>query len=169
MRVSEAIAKRRSVREYLDKPVPEDVLMRVMEAARLAPSAKNRQEWRFIVVRDKEIRRKVVQATNDQVFVGTAPIILVFCATEDTYTMRCGQKGGPIDASIAFSYVTLAAMEEGLGTCWIGSFYEDKLKPVLGIPAEARIIGLTPLGYPAEEPAAKSRKPFGEVVSFDRW
>ena len=169
MNVFEAIKKRRSIRSYQPRQIPDDVLNRVMEAARLAPSAKNRQEWRFIVVRDADTRRRIVEATNNQVFAGTAPVILVFCATEDEYVMRCGQKGGPIDVSIAFSYVTLQAVEEGLGTCWIGSFYEDKLKDILGIPDGARVIGITPLGYPAEEPAAKPRRQIDEVVSFDKW
>jgi nitroreductase len=169
MDVHEAIRKRRSIREYRDTPVPEDVLRRVMDAARLAPSAKNRQEWRFIVVRDPAVKRKVVEATNNQVFAGTAPLILVFCSTEDEYTMKNGQKGGPVDASIALSYVTLAATEEGLGTCWLGSYSEEKVKKALDIPKRARVVGMTPLGYPAEDPPARTRKRFEEVVSFDRW
>jgi len=169
MDVHEAIRKRRSIREYRDTAVPEDVLRRVLEAARLAPSARNRQEWRFIVVRDPAMKRKVVQATNNQVFAGTAPIILVFCYTGGEAPMRNGQPAGPVDTSIALSYVTLAALEEGLGTCWLGSYDEKKMKKALGIPKGARILGMTPLGYPAEQPDARSRKKFEEVVSFDKW
>jgi len=169
MEVFEAIKKRRSVRSYLSKTIPEIILNRILDSARLAPSAKNRQEWRFIVVRDPEIRRRVVESTNDQVFAASAPVILVFCSTEDEYVMRCGQKGSTVDASIALSYVTLAAIAEGLGTCWIGSFYEDKLREVLGVPAGARIVAISPLGYPAEEPPANPRKQMMEVVSYDKW
>jgi nitroreductase len=169
MDVKEAILRRRSIRAYVSKPVPEDVLNRVLDAARLAPSAKNRQEWRFIVVREAEARKRVVDATNNQLFVGAAPVILVFCATEGDYVMRCGQNGGTVDTSIALSYVTLAAVEEGLGTCWVGSFYEDKMKAALGIPAGARVVAVTPLGYPAEDPPARGRRAMKEVVSFDKW
>lgn len=169
MDVKEAIRRRRSVRAYLPKPVPEDVLNRILDSARLAPSARNRQEWRFIVVRDPEMRAKVVGATNNQVFVGTAPVILVFCATEGDDLMRCGQNCGTVDTSIAMSYVTLAAVEEGLATCWVGSFYEDKMKSALGIPEKPRVVAISPLGYPAEDPPARDRKAAGEVVLFDKW
>ena len=169
MDVKEAILRRRSIRAYISKPIPRDVLDRVMDAARLAPSAKNRQEWRFIVVQDAEVRKRIVEATNNQQFVGASPVILVICATEKDYVMRCGQNGGTVDASIAMSYITLAAVEEGLGTCWVGSFYEDKMKAALGIPGQARVVAITPLGYPAEDPPARGRRALNEVVSYDRW
>jgi len=169
MNVYEAIEKRRSIRAYENKAVPEDVLKRVLEAARLAPSATNRQEWRFIVVKDPAKRKLLVGAANNQQFVGTAPVVLAFCATEDEHVMACGQKASSIDVSIALSYVTLAAVSEGLGTCWLGAFQEGAVKEVLGIPAKVRVVALSPLGYPAEEPEARSRKKFEEVVSFDGW
>jgi nitroreductase len=169
MDVYGAIKDRRSVRAYKPAPIPGDMLRRVLDAGRLAPSAKNRQEWRFIVVQDPAVKERVVEATNRQDFAGTAPVMLVFCSTEDDYTMRCGQKGSSVDTSIALAYVTLAAVAEGLGTCWLGSYYEDKVKEALGIPPEARVVGMTPLGYPADEPAVKGRKSFEEVVSFNGW
>jgi len=169
MDVKEAIIRRRSIRAFVSKPIPEDVLNRLLDAARMAPSAKNRQEWRFIVVCDAEARKRVVEATNNQLFVGAALVILVFCANEKDYVMRCGQNGGTVDLSIALSYVTLAAVEEGLGTCWVGSFYEDKMKAALGIPDQARVVAITPLGYPAEDPPARGRKSLREVVSYDKW
>lgn len=169
MDVYEAIRKRRSIRAYQDKPVPEDVLKRVLEAARLAPSATNRQLWRFIAVRDAGKRKALATAANNQEFLGQAAVALAFCATEDEHVMACGQKASTVDVSIALSYVTLAAVAEGLGTCWLGAFKEDEVKKVLGIPANARVIALSPLGYPAENPAARKRKDFAEVVSFDGW
>ena len=169
MEVYEAIKKRRSIRAYEDKPVPEDVLRRVLDAARLAPSARNRQEWRFVAVRDVDKRKRLVEAANGQKFVGEAPVVLAFCATEDKDVMSCGQKAGSIDLSIAMSYVTLAAVSEGLGTCWLGAYSEDKVKRVLGVPAAAKVVAMSPLGYPAEEPKARSRKGFDEVVSFEGW
>jgi nitroreductase len=169
MDVHAAIAARRSIRAYRDRGVPEDVLRRVLEAARLAPSARNRQEWRFIVVRDEAKRRALAAASKGQDFVAGAPVCLAFCANEDQYVMSCGQKAGPVDTSIALAYVTLAAVAEGLGTCWLGAFHEDQVKDILGVPAGARVVGMMCLGYPAESPTARPRKPFDEVVRFEKW
>jgi len=167
--VYEAIRSRRSIRGYRDRPVPEDVLRRVLEAARRAPSARNRQEWRFLAARDPGVRQALAGAVRGNTFVGQAPVILAFCATEDTDVMSCGQKAGPIDVSIALAFVTLAAVAEGLGTCWLGSFEEAKVKAILGVPDGARVVAMTPLGWPAETPDAKPRKAFDEVVRFDHW
>jgi len=169
MNVMEAIKKRRSIRSYKSKDVPEDVLRRVLDAARLAPSARNRQEWRFVVVRDAATREKLAGAAKGQSFVASAPVVLAFCATEGNDVMACGQTTGSVDTSIALSYLTLAAVEEGLGTCWLGAFYEDQVKQILKVPAHARVVALSPLGYPAEHPAARGRKDFEEVVSFESW
>ncbi len=169
MDVYEAIKKRRSIRAYQDRPIPEDVLARVLEAARLAPSAKNRQVWKFIVVKDAEQRKRLTAATNDKPFVGQAPVIMAFCAGDLDYEMACGVKGSIVDASIAQAYFTLAATAEGLGTCWIGSFFEDKARAVLGLPEGMKVVGLCPIGYAAEDPAPKYRKDSGEVISVDRW
>lgn len=169
MNVAEAIKKRRSIRSYKDKEIPDDVLHRVLEAARLAPSARNRQEWKFIVVRDAALRKKLAVAAKGQSFVASAPVVLAFCATEDKDVMACGQKTGSVDTSIAMSYVTLAAVEEGLGTCWLGAFVEEEVKKLLGVPAHARVVAMSPLGYPAEHPATRGRKDFDKVVSFESW
>jgi nitroreductase len=169
MDIYEAIRARRSIRSYKTDAIPEDKLNRVLEAARLAPSARNRQEWKFVVVRDAGARQELVDACNGQAFVAQAPVVLVMCSTENKDVMRCGQKTGTVDLSIALSYATLAATAEGLGTCWLGSYLEDKVKSVLGIPAEAMVVAVSPLGIPAESPAARSRKPASEVVSHDRW
>ena len=90
MRVFEAIRKRRSVRGYLDKPIPEDALVRILEAGRLAPSAKNRQEWRFIIVKNPKVRKMLAKAANDQSFVGQAPVVIVACGIDDGYLWLWG-------------------------------------------------------------------------------
>lgn len=171
MNVSEAIRLRRSVRGYLDKPVEEEKLQRVLEAGRRAPSAKNMQEWRFIVVRDAATRRKLVEVAKGQAHVGEAPVVIVACGTITDYVMTCGQLTYPIDVSIALDHMTLQAVEEGLGTCWIGAFYEDQAKKLFGIPAEMRIVALMPLGYPATVGPAqeKPRKALSEIVSYEKW
>ncbi len=168
MDVHKAIKARRSIRSYTGDQVPQDVLERVLEAARLAPSARNRQEWRFIVITDREKIARLAEAANGQSFVAEAPVLLAFCATR-MHVMGCGVDAGIVDTSIPFSYVTLAAVAEGLGTCWLGAFKQDEVRNLLGAPEDVLVVGITPLGYPAEVPAPTSRKSSEEVVSFGGW
>ena len=170
MNVSEAIRKRCSVRSFLDKPIEEDVLRSVLEAGRLAPSAKNRQEPRFIVVKDPKLRSKLGEAAKGQSFVGKAPVVLVACAFDDGYVMTCGQLSYPIDVAIALDHISLAAVEHGLGTCWIGAFYEDNVKEILGIPEHIRVVQLMPVGYPTIQTIKeKNRLPMNEIIKQDCW
>lgn len=170
MDVCDAITIRKSVRAYLDKPVEEEKLNAVLEAARLAPSASNRQEWRFVIVRDKEVRSKVAMAAGQQMFVAQAPVIIAACAETDGHLMTCGEACYPIDVAIALDHLTLRAVELGLGTCWIGKFNADEVKKILGIPDEIKVVQLMPLGYPVEPDAVqKKRRAFAEIVKFDRW
>ena len=169
MDVRQAIRTRRSIRRYANKPVEEAKLDRVLEAARLAPSANNRQERRFIVVRDAQTRKKLAAAACGQSFVGTAPMVIAACATESSHVMSCGQHAYTVDVTIAVDHMTLQAVEEGLGTCWIGAFYEKEVKRVLGIPDTVRVVSLLPLGYPEQVPAPTPRKPRETLVAFDKW
>jgi nitroreductase len=169
MNVQSAINERRSIRAYRDTPIEQEKLNLVLEAARLAPSARNRQEWKFIVVSDQETREKLVQAANGREFIGEAPLIIAACATEAEYVMSCGQLAGSVDTSIAFSFLILQAHELGLGTCWLGAYNETRVKEILGIPAHVRVVAMTPLGYPAETPEAKPRKSRDEIISYDRY
>ncbi|HOJ12605.1 MAG TPA: nitroreductase family protein [Clostridiales bacterium] len=169
MDVMAAIQGRRSIRNYSTREVEEEKLNRVLEAARLAPSANNRQNWRFIVVRDEELRKKMTEASFGQQFVGGAPVVIVACGTDPSGVMRCGQYRYTIDLSIAVSYMTLEAYEQGLGTCWIGSFDEGMVKKLLNIPDTVRAVAITPLGYPAESPAPRPRKSLSEIVCYDKY
>ena len=169
MDVFDAITERRSIRAYKPDPVPEDKLNRILEAARLAPSAKNRQPWKFIVVKDPTIRQALVPACKEQQFVGEAPVVIVGVAETTDYVLTCGIPAHIIDIAIAMTQITLQAMEEGLGTCWIGAFYQDEVKKILGIPPDKQVVELMTLGYPAESPAPRSRKSFEEVFLFDRY
>lgn len=169
MALMEQIRKRYSVRSYLDRPVEKEKLDTVLEAARLAPSASNVQEWRFVVVQDAETRKKIVPAANNQTFVGEAPVVIACCATNIEKVMRCGQIAYPIDVAIAIEHMALQAVEEGLGTCWIGSFYEDQVKDILGIPEDVRVVELLTLGYPADKPKPKSRVPVEKIACYDKW
>lgn len=169
MDVMEAIKARRSIRSYLDKPVEEEKLKRILEAGRLAPSASNRQEWRYIVVKDKAMREKLMLAAKGQKFVLEAPVVLVACAVTDEHKMTCGQLCYPIDTAISLDHISLKAVEEGLGTCWIGAFYEDQVKKILSIPDEVRVVELMILGYPKIFPAPTSRKNLEEIVKYEKW
>lgn len=170
MNVMDAVKLRKSVRAFLDKPVEEEKLNAVLEAGRLAPSASNRQEWRFVIVSDPVTRKKLGEAAGGQAFVEEAPVVIVACAQTDGHVMRCGQLSYPIDVAIALDHITLAAVEQGLGTCWIGLFDEQKVKDILGIPEQIRVVELMPLGYPAD-PSVKFKKrlPLSEIVKYERW
>jgi len=169
MNVSEAIRKRYSVRSYQNRPVEEDKLQRVLEAARLAPSANNKQEWRFVVVQDAQTRKKLSEIARGQRFVAEAPVVIAACAVTDNHVMTCGQLCYPIDVAISIDHLTLQAVEEGLGTCWIGAFFEDRAKELLGIPEAVRIVDLVTLGYPADEWRPKSRLPLDQIVMKEKW
>jgi len=170
MDVYEAIKTRKSVRSYESRQVPDEVLIRILNAARRAPSANNSQEWRFVVVRNAETRRQIARAACRQSFVGEAPVVLVCCAKDNRHVMTCGQASYPIDAAIAIDHITLCAAAEGLGTCWIGAFYEDEVKQILGIPPAIRVVALLPLGYPQDpKPVRKLRLSLERIVSYEGW
>jgi nitroreductase len=169
MDLYEVIKSRYSVRSYLNKPVEQEKLDRILDAARLAPSGSNRQPWKFVVVRDAETRKKLVPACSNQEFVGQAPVVIAGVGLMPDRIMSCGVPGDPVDVAIALEHVALAATAEGLGTCWIGSFHQDQIRTLLGIPANAKVIEVMTLGYPADHPRPKTRKPMKELVCYDQW
>jgi len=167
MNVVEAIEKRRSVRVYQNKPLPEEKLRKVLEAARLAPSARNSQSCKFIVVKDEGLRKRLAKEATRHSFIGDAPVIIVAVSLDPDYVMPGGIPAHPVDIAIAVDHMTLAAVEEELGTCWIGAFYQDQVKQILSIPEKYKVVVLLPLGYPAEGPKRKVRKPLKELVCYD--
>jgi nitroreductase len=167
MEVKEAIRARHAVRDYEERPVPEDKLLRVLEAARLAPSASNRQRWKFVVVRDSERRRALSRAAGGQVHLMKAPVVIVAVATYPEYMMRCGVPAYAVDLAIAVDHMTLAAVDEGLGTCWVGAFSQDEAQAAVGVPQNYRIVALLPLGFPKEENRPKLRKSLDEIVCYE--
>jgi nitroreductase len=170
MDVMEAIRSRKSVRSYLDRPVDGATLGRVMEAARLAPSARNDQEWRFIAVRDKDMRERIAVEAARQPFIAKAAVLLACCAQSDGRLMRCGQPAYPIDVAIAMDHLSLAAAAEGLGTCWIGAFDEEMVKKFLGIPPAVHVVQLMPLGWPVDPaPISKRRLSMDEILRMEKW
>jgi nitroreductase len=169
MDVLEAIQSRRSIRAYDPLDVEENKLTRILESGRLSPSASNRQERRFIVIRDAKKRKLLSEAARNQKFVAVAPVVIAACSVEKEYVMSCGQLAYPIDTAIAVDHMTLAAVEEGLGTCWIGAFDEKKVKEILNIPSYVRVVVLLTLGYPSEIPRPTPRKSLSEIVMWEKW
>lgn len=160
------VKKRHSHRQYKPDPVPEDVLNRFLEAGRLAPSARNDQDWTFWVQKlDDTNKDAAIAAAKGQKFVGQAPL-LIGIATSGKRNMTCGQPAGTINASIALSFMLLQAAEDDLGTCWLGAFLQDEMKEFFGIPADLDLVAVTPLGYPADTPDARPRKSLDEIAHF---
>ncbi len=170
MDVYEAMRARRSVRAFRAEAVEDETLDRIFEAVRLAPSARNRQEWRFVIARDALLRERLAGEAAGQPFVGEAAAVIACCAQTDGHLMRCGQPAYTVDVAIAVDHLTLAAAAEGLGTCWIGSFDEGIVKRILGIPPEIRVVQLLALGKPrGDGPSAKNRLKLSEILHYERW
>lgn len=169
MSVMDAIRARKSVRGFQEKSVEDEKLNIVLEAARLAPSARNLQEWRFVVVRDPETKKRFSEVSG-QAQLAEADVVIVACAESDGRVMGVGQKCYPIDVAIALDHLTLAAVALGLGTCWIGGINGQNVKQILGIPDDIHLVGLMCLGYPADpSPVEKSRFPMEKIVKYERW
>ncbi|MCW4005457.1 MAG: nitroreductase family protein [Candidatus Bathyarchaeota archaeon] len=170
MDVFEAVQARRSIRSYQDKPVEEEQLQKLLEAARLSPSAVNRQPCEFIVIQAPEAKQRMQQAYPKNWFF-TAPLIIVACADpQKAWQKKDNEEIWKIDAAIALQSLVLTATAQGLGTCWVCAFDEEKTKEILGIPSNIKVVAMTPVGYPAEEKGAiTDRKPVSEMVHYNRW
>jgi nitroreductase len=168
--VYEAIVTRKSIRSFYEREISDEVISRIFEAVRLAPSASNRQEWRFVVARDPELRKQLAQACRGQTHFAQAAALIACCAETDGHVMTCGEACYPIDVSIAVDHLTLCATAEGLGTCWIGAFHQDQVKEILGIPPQIRVVAMLALGHPTDaSPAEKRRLPLETIVRYDGW
>ncbi|MBC7092328.1 MAG: nitroreductase family protein [Nitrososphaeria archaeon] len=145
MDVFEAIQKRRSVRKYLDKEVPMELILKVLEAGRLAPSAHNSQPWHYIIVTDPEKRKKIAESGKWAGFLKNTPVVIVGCGDPEA-----SPNWYMVDVTISMQNMVLEATELGLGTCWVGSFDQDTVKKLLNIPEKYKVVALLALGYPAE-------------------
>lgn len=168
--IFDAIRTRRSIRRYKAQPVEQKKLDQVLEAGRLAPSAKNLQPWHFILVTSEELRRALRAAYAADWFV-EAPAILVACGDPSGAWRRMdGEEYWKVDVSIAMQNMVLAAWDLGLGTCWIGAFDEEAAKRVLKVPDGVRVLAMTPIGYPDEEKGeVKNRKALEGILHRETW
>ena len=173
MEFYEVIKTRRSFRSYKPDTPDQGTVNRLLEAVRTAPSGSNRQPWKFVLVTDPALRKRLVAACGNQRFVGEAPIVAVACGYDIEYNRGgyMGDKAFLVDLSIAFTHLILAARAEGLGTCWIGDFENEEVKEILGVPEDWQIVAVTPLGYPRGEAfeGTDRRKPLREITSLDRF
>ncbi len=168
--LAEAIARRRSIRQFKPTAVPEEHLEAMLEAAVLAPSAGNRQPWRFLVIRNPELRQRLAAAAHGQKFVAAAPVALVVCADLPRTESRYGQRGRELyalqDTAAAIQNLLLTAVAYGYGTCWVGAFDEEQAAAVLELPPSLRPVAIIPIGVPAASPRAPGRLPLEEVVEY---
>lgn len=171
MELYEAIAARRSVRKYTDTPVEPEKIARILEAGRLAPSWKNRQCWRFVLLSDAEKRQMLgTLIDNPSVECYTnAPYVLVLCADSTDSGSSGGKEYYLVDCGICMAQIALAATAEGLGTCWVGYFPENPVRSLVGAPMDTRIVAITPIGYAAEAPEARPRQPLSQLVFAEGW
>ncbi|MFH0897089.1 MAG: nitroreductase family protein [Candidatus Bathyarchaeota archaeon] len=182
MAFMDLVMKRRSIRKYKLDPIPEDELRYVLEAARMAPSWGNRQCWKYIIVIDEALRKKIIErafplpppaegrSIRPRDWVAQAPIIIVGCADPAKSGNKEEKQYYLLDMGISMEHLMLAAAERGLGTCWIGGgFDENVVKEALGIPKEIRVVALTPLGYPDEITEPRPRNTLVEITNRNHW
>jgi len=162
MGILDTIKDRRSIRTYKSEHIPQEKLEKLLEAARLAPSAANRQNWKFIVVENEQVKKQLATACNNQAFVGTASHIIAGIGD-------LSQKWHQVDLAIALEHIVLEAVELGLGTCWIGAFNEDEVKRLLRIPQDKKVVALLTVGIPDESPTARPRKTLEEIVYYNEY
>ena len=164
MEFLELVKRRYSCRNYQSKPVEQGKLDYIMECVRLAPSAVNRQPWRFRIVSSEEGRKKLCQCYSREWFT-TAPVIIIASILHDEEWVRSdGKHHGDIDIAIAVEHLCLAAAEQGVGTCWVCNFDAKLCKSLFELPDNEEAAVLIPLGYPADELREKNRKPISEII-----
>ena len=166
MDVMKAIKERRSIRKYRPTPVEAEKLEKIAEAFRLAPSARNGQSWKLLIVRDQAVKDKMREASPAKAeMISQAPVVLAgVCSTQNV--MSNSHRVDSIDVSIALSFAMLEAQELGLGTCWICNYTEPEMKAALGLPDDMSVVSIMSLGYADEAPEARPRKPMEEIVRY---
>ncbi|WP_407308929.1 nitroreductase family protein [Desulfosporosinus sp. SB140] len=172
---------RRSIRKYLDKPVDDELIMQLLESARLAPSGDNTQPWHFIIVKSELKRQKLVEVSNNQKWMLTAPVFIVCVADirsriTDNVQMSLNEDSPQLelkqiirDTSIAIEHVVLEANNLGLGTCWVAWFTQEEIRPILNIPADKYVVCILTLGYASESPKDRPRKKLEEMMHYESW
>ena len=171
MELLEAINGRRSIRAFKTQDVEEATVMKLIEAARWAPSAGNIQPWRFVIVRKPPVKKALAKAALNQAHVEEAPVVIVVCADEKRSSMGYGIRGKLLyclqETAAATQNILLTAYSLGLGACWIGAFNEDEAKKAVNAPEEIRPVAIIPVGYANEAPSQRSRRPLSQIMHYD--
>ena len=158
MRFIELVEKRCSVRNYSDKPLSDDIIQSIMENIRLAPSAKNLQQWYFYWVLEENLKKELSAAAKGQKFVQECAAVLVGVGQQPEYLMTCGYPAYIIDLSIAMEHAALSAAEMGIGTCWIGAYYRDEVKKILHLPHNEEPVQMMTFGYPVNDSIPEKKR-----------
>jgi nitroreductase len=173
MNTLEAINSRRSIRKYLDKPVEFEKLTTIMDAAIRAPSAGNLQDWRFVLVTDRQLIKQVASYSIEQYWIQTAPALIIVCAIPEKHEMYYGLRGKRLyniqDCAASIQNILLVSTDLGLGSCWIGAFEEEKIRALFAIPADVRPQAIISLGYSDETPKDRQLVPIENMVFFNRY
>lgn len=171
MEVFEAIKTRRSIRAFTNEEVSEEEVRKLIDAARQAPSAGNIQPWEFVIVRDPRRKHRLTAAALNQTFIEEAPVVIVVCANEAQSGWGYGARGATLyclqDTAAATQNILLAACDLGLGTCWVGAFYEEKVRKVVNVPRGVRPVAIVPVGHPAEKPSPRPRRSITEIIHYE--
>lgn len=181
MPVLQTIRDRRSIRKYKPDQVRDEDILRIIEAARLAPSGINSQPWNFIVIKDEATRKRIVEADHNQEWMLMAPVFIV-CVADIRARMGDVEaislnEDSPLpelklvirDAAIAISYMLLEAQQLNLGTCWTGWYDQEEMRAALDLPDYLYVSGVVTLGYADEEPEMRPRKTLDEIVRYEKW
>lgn len=171
MDFSDLVTHRFSSRSYQQKPIEEKKLTQVLEAARMAPTAANRQPFQLIVIHTKDRKDELLRIYNRDWFV-EGPYVICACGLPDQGWVRHSYDGKnytTVDVAIVVDHLTLQAAELGLGTCWVAAFDPQAAREILGLPENVEPIAFTPLGYPKDKPKEKQRKPLSELVRYEHW
>ncbi len=168
MEVFKAIKTRRSIRAFTNEKVSEEEVQKLIDAARHAPSAGNIQPWEFVIVRAPQRKHRLAVAALEQTFIEEAPVVIVVCANEAQSGLGYGTRGAALyclqDTAAATQNILLAACALGLGTCWVGAFYEDEARKVVNVPRGMRPVAIVPVGHPAEKPSPRPKKSVTEII-----
>jgi nitroreductase len=168
MEFFDVLSQRRSIRAYHPTPVEPEKLEQILQAINRAPSAGNRQAFEVYLVQDAPRQAKLVEAAHGQEFLAQAPLVLVFCAHPALSQVRYGVRGETLytiqDATIACTYAMLAATALGLSSVWVGAFDDDSVHAVIAAPDDQRPIAMLPIGYAAEEPRLRDRRPLDDLI-----
>ncbi len=165
----ETIQTRHSVRGYKPDPVDDETLTRLLEAARQAPTAANRQPFRLVVLHTRGREEEIGRIYGRPWFVQAPLVIGVVAVPAEAWRRADDKPYDEVDATIAMDHLVLAATSLGLGTCWVAAFDPQATREVLGLPDDVEPIAFTPVGYPAKDQAATSRRPLSELVKYERW